>query len=504
LIPFAVTVCGAVVMCMEIMAFRVLAPTFGSSVYVTGSIIGIFLAMLSLGYYLGGILADRRPDRSTFAIVIVGAGVLAAAIQALREPFLTVARGGIQDIRWSASLYVALLFGPSTLLFGMISPYAIRLSSTDLRQMGNISGRLFALSTFGSIFGTLFTSFYLIGWFPISRIIVGAGLITLALGVLLLATSAVGRRAIAPMCLLALLASPGPTTATSSEPTNGGTTLYQRDTNYHRIIVLDDGTWRTLRFNRSPQSSMLKKDVYRGGYRYTDGFHLGPAHFPEAKSALFIGCGAATVPKQFRKFYPQMQVDVVEIDPVVVEVAKKYFGFQPDAKTRVEVQDGRVFLAGTKRTYDLIYMDAYYADAVPFHLTTVEFMRIIKSHLSPNGVAVFNIISAMEGSDSKLARSEYRTIRKVFPTCSVFPIIDGDEKPQQYSKSRVRNVIMVATDRPALGPQELSQRVARLKNARLPYLETIAASYHAAELPTRDVPELTDDFAPVDNLLPLP
>jgi len=306
------------------------------------------------------------------------------------------------------------------------------------------------------------------------------------LGFLLLATSAVGRRAAVPLCLLALLACPASTTATSSEPSGEGTVIYQRDTNYHRIIVVDDGTWRTLRFNHSAQSSMLKKDAYRGGYRYTDGFHLD-RRIPEAKSALFIGCGAATVPKQFRKFYPRSRSTWWRSIrwwsksrrsiclPTGCEDARRGAGW-----ARVSRGDQ------AQLRPDLYGRLLRRCRAVP--LTTVEFMRIIKSHLTPNGVAVFNIISAMEGSDSKLARSEYRTIHKVFPNCAVFPIIDADEKPQQYSKSRVRNVIMVATDRPALGPQEISQRVARLKNARLPYLETIAASYHTAELPTRTCP----------------
>jgi spermidine synthase len=502
-IPLAVTVCGAVVMCLEIMAFRVMAPNFGSSIYVTGSIIGVFLAMLSLGYYLGGSLADRRPDRATFATVILAAGLLAAAIPRLREPLLALVQASHPDMRWRACLYVALLFGPSALLLGMVSPFAIRLSSTDLQRMGNISGRLYALSTFGSIFGTLFTSFYLINWFPVSGITLGAGIATGVLGLLVLVASVWQRRAALTLCLVSLLTGAAPTFAQYDEP-GGGPIIYERDTNYHRIIVTDDGRWRTLKFNRSPQSSMLKTDPYRGGYRYTDGFHLGPAYFPEAKSALFIGCGAATVPKQFRKFYPEMTVDVVEIDPVVVEVAKKYFAFTPDAKTNVEVEDGRVFLNQTRRTYDLIYVDAYFADAIPFHLTTVEFMRLLKQRLTPNGVAVFNVIGAVDGPSSKMVRSEYRTIRKVFSTCEVFPIIDTDEKPQQYSKSRVRNVIMIATARPPLGTQALSQRVARLKNPRLPMLEQIAASRHAQALVTRDVPELTDDFAPVDNLVPLP
>jgi spermidine synthase len=283
-----------------------------------------------------------------------------------------------------------------------------------------------------------------------------------------------------------------------------GREIFRRDTNYHRIIVTDDGRWLALRFDRSSQSAMLKTNPYRSGYRYTDAFHVALAYSPSARSALFIGCGAATVPKQFRKFYPQVAVDVVEIDPVVVDVAKKMFAFQPDAKTRVEIEDGRVYLAGTRRTYDLIFVDAYYADSVPFHLTTVEFMRLLKSRLTPHGVAVFNVIGSLEGSASKMVRSEYRTIGKVFPTCDVFPIIDADETPQRYSKSRVRNVIMVATAGARLRPQELSKRVARLKNSNLPALGLIAAAQYTAELPTRDVPELTDDFAPVDNLVPLP
>src|SRR5439155_18924851 len=114
-------------MCLEILAFRVIEPSFGSRVYVTGSIIGIFLAALSLGYFIGGILADRRPEQRAFAVVILAAGLLAAAIPVVHEPLLTFVLGAMVPGPWSACLYAALVFGPSALLFGMVSPFAVRL-----------------------------------------------------------------------------------------------------------------------------------------------------------------------------------------------------------------------------------------------------------------------------------------------------------------------------------------------------------------------------------------
>jgi len=217
-----------------------------------------------------------------------------------------------------------------------------------------------------------------------------------------------------------------------------------------------------------------------------------------------IGLGAGTGPKQFQKWYPNLAIDVVEIDPVVVEVAKRYFAFHPNGKTQVSVADGRVFLNDARETYDAILVDAYYADAIPFHLTTVEFMRVVQRRLAPGGVAIFNMIGSLEGRASKLVRSEFKTVRRVFPHCAVFPVLEEWEKPADFSRERVRNVMLVATSAARLSAAEVERRAARLKNPRLPYLDQIAAAYHAAELPTRDVPLLTDDFAPVDNLVPIP
>jgi spermidine synthase len=272
---------------------------------------------------------------------------------------------------------------------------------------------------------------------------------------------------------------------------------------YHHISVQDTGPWRELKFDRSSQSGMLRSDPLRSMYAYTDGFHLAPVYDPAMKRVLFIGGGAATGPKQFRAFYPAVHIDIVDIDPAVVAVARRFFDFRPDAQTEVTVQDGRRFLMTTRHRYDAIMVDAYYADSIPFHVTTVEFMGIVRRRLNPGGVAVFNIIGSMTGRNSQLVRSEYKTIRQVFPTCAVFPILEAGERPEDYSRTDVRNVILVASEQP-LSPEEVRRRVAAVKNPRLPYLKNIAAAFDGRPLPTGGVPLLSDDFAPVDRMIPVP
>ena len=167
------------------------------------------------------------------------------------------------------------------------------------------------------------------------------------------------------------------------------------------------------------------------------------------------------------------------------------------------IEDGRRFLTTTRNQYDAVIVDAYYADSIPFHVTTVEFMRVLKRRLSPGGVAIFNVIGAMTGSNSQLVRSEYKTIGQVFRSCAVYPILEAEERPQDYSPTEVRNVLLVATEAP-LAPEEVRRRAAALKNRRLPHLPEIAAACEGRPLPTRDVPLLSDDFAPVDRLIPVP
>jgi spermidine synthase len=504
-------------MCLEMMAFRVLTPNFGGDIYVSGSIIGVFMAALSLGYYSGGRVADRFPRVELLAALILAAGLFAVAVNTLKEPYLGVTQEWIADRRWGACAYALLLYGPSTILLGMVSPFAVRLSARHMADMGKVSGRLYALSTFGSIFGTLFPSFYWIAWWPVSRITETTGWALVALGVIMATVARLrcekppvravfeereikARESLSLRCLLplglglALL----PSAAWAQDRV-----IYQKDSLYHRVVVTENERWRTLKFDRHGQSGMLLKDPLRSEFRYTDGFHLAKAYQPKIRRVLFIGMGAATGPKQFRKFYPDVEVEAVEIDPEVVAVAKRFFHFAPDAKTKVHVADGRVFLNGARGSYDAILVDAYYAEAIPFHLTTVEFMRLLKRRLAPGGVALFNVIGSLEGRGSRLMRSEWKTVSRVFPTCAIHPVPDEGETARSVSRERIRNVMLVATDTPALSRNEVIRRAASLKNARTPFLSSIAAALVTTSLQVADVPILSDDYAPVNNLVPV-
>ncbi len=488
-------------MCLEMMAFRILPPNFGSSLYVWGSIISVFLLGLTLGYYFGGVAADRWPFLSSLGLVILLAVLLVPPIPRFQQPLAEWMLMHVPNERWAALLYALFLFGPSTMLLGTVSPYAVRLTSRDVQRVGNVAGRLYALSTAGSIFGTLFTAFYWMDVAGIHAITACIGWALVALGAALLTAAAAqtrlrrrgGRRGIA---VAALLLFPGLARAQ-------GRVVFRQDTMYHHISVEDTGPWRELKFDRSSQSGMRKADPLRSMYPYTDGFHLAPIYRPGLKRVLFIGGGAATGPKQFLAFYPGVQVDVAEIDPAVIAVAQRYFDFKPDARTAVTIRDGRRFLITTRNLYDAIIVDAYYADSIPFHVTTVEFMRLVKQRLAPGGVAIFNMIGSMTGRNSQLVRSEYKTILAAFRSCAVFPILEEGEQPRGFSPTEVRNVLLVASDAP-LAPAEVRRRAAAVKNSRLPHLHEIAAAFDGRPLPTADVPLLSDDFAPVDRLIPVP
>jgi spermidine synthase len=497
-----VTTCGAAVMCLEMMAFRILPPNFGDSIYIWGSIISVFLTALTLGYFFGGLIVDRQPHLTLLGFVVFLAGLLVPPIPRYQQSLAEWVLGLIPGEQWSSLVYAFLLFGPSTVLLGTVSPIAVRLASRDISRIGNVAGRLYALSTAGSIFGTLFTAFYWLNWSGVRMITSTIGWILVALGAWLLVVAAVHRRRFHSVAqqraalTLALLLPVGAALAQDR-------VLFRKDTMYHRISVEDRGQWREMKFDRESQSGILRSDPLRSKYPYTDAFHLALVYRPGLKRVLFIGGGAATGPKQFRSFYPEVQVDVVEIDPEVVAVAKRYFGFQPDARTSVTVKDGRRFLMTTRERYDAIIVDAYYARSIPFHVTTVEFMRVLQRRLNPGGVGIFNVIGSLTGRNSQLVRSEFKTIRQVFRSCAYFPILHAGEEPDDYSQTGTRNVMLVASEAP-LATAEVRRRAAAIKNSRLPHLTRLAAAYDGRALPTGDVPLLSDDYAPVDRLIPVP
>ncbi|HZB22777.1 MAG TPA: fused MFS/spermidine synthase, partial [Gaiellaceae bacterium] len=274
---------------------------------------------------------------------------------------------------------------------------------------------------------------------------------------------------------------------------------FAEDTRYHRLSVVEDGRTRFLRFDNSLQSAMYVREPFRTRFRYTDLFHLSHVYNPTARRVLFIGLGAGSSPKQMWRAFPNAQIEVVELDPVVVDVGYDWFHVPRDRRLRVHVGDGRRFLADDERRWDAIVIDAFFADAIPFHLVTRQFLELARSRLAPGGVVVTNSIGALAGPGSKLFRSVLRTYHTAFPTVLVHPaILPGDKGEEAY-----RNLILVATESAAPQPSLLADRwdALRRRHPLAPALRKPILDRHDAPIPVDDVPTLTDEYAPTDALL---
>ncbi len=488
-LQLTVFICGAVLLGLEIVGSRVLAPYFGSSIFVWGSLISTFLAGLTIGYYVGGFLADRRPRLLTMAMLILIAGVLVVILPVVHPPVNRTIASIDFGPRLSPLLATVCLFFLPSVFMGTVSPYAIKLAASSLATIGNTAGLIYAISTAGSIVGALLTAFYLIQMIGVRSILYSLGVTLMALAMLLIiihrtAAGRPGKRAMAWVVVGIFCASLPALAATN--------TLYKKDSLYHHIVVTDDDGLRTLRFDRLRQSAMDLNEPDRMVFHYTQYLHLAMAFHDNPQRVLFIGLGGGSAPKRFHRDYPTLQIDVAELDPEVVSVAKRYFMFQESEHMRAQAVDGRIFLQKTPHRYDVIVLDAYYADAIPFHLSTREFFQELKAKLTPTGILVSNIIGSVRGSDSKLFRSILKTLQTEFPQTYVFPV---DE---------VSNIIVIATqEKERLSKQEVIRRSRRLEDERKVQfpLERMAHTYVLDPIPLQDVPVLTDDYAPVDGLL---
>ncbi len=496
LLYVVVFVCGAVLMGLEMIGSRILAPNFGNSIFVWGSLISIFLAALTLGYYLGGVVADRWPHLRVMAALVAAPGAMIFAL-----PFVypainrAIAQNGLGP-RWDPLLASIVLFLPPSVFLGTVSPFAIRLAARAVAEMGTTAGLLYAISTAGSILGTLVTAFYLIGVAGVARIVHLLGIIL----VLLAAAMLVAERRRALAAILAMLAALGVWPGLRGQAAASPGVVFETDSFYHHIKVSDEGDTRVMDFDNLRQSAMLKDDPAKLKLLYSHYFSLAFAFRPDATDLAVVGLGGASLPKAFHKAFPDLRIDAVEIDPEVLRVAATYFALQEDARLRVHVQDGRLFFLTTDRRYDLVFLDAYNSDTVPFHLVTREYHQQVKARLKPDGAVAVNLISAVVGPQSKLFRSLYKTLTETFAEVYVFPARwYGNEIP-----AGVTNVILVATDRrPRLTPDEIARRASILGTRLLSPTELREKALHLLEqpVPVADVPVLTDDFAPVDQLL---
>ena len=483
----AVFVSGVTSMGLEILAGRILAPEFGSSIYTWGGIIGVFLAALSLGYHRGGKRAAANASHSRLVAVFLATGLYVAGIVLFGD--LIVQSTAVLPLpsRFVSLPAITILFGPPTYLLGYVSPYAAELAGGDV---GATAGHVYALGTVGSIVGAFATTYILVPALSIPQIGLVLGLSAVVAAVAVAApefADGSGLRVGGVAAALVLAAAVG-----GVGPGLAGDTVYSTQTAYQELQVVDRGDTRTLYLDGQPHSAMDLDDPTRHVFDYTRYFHASLLFTDDADidRVLFVGGGGFTGPRIFHEMYPNATVDVVELDPAVIGAADRYFGIPDSPRMNVHRGDGRRFLTETNRTYDVIVLDAYRKASVPFQLTTVEFMQQASERLDDDGVLLANLISAPSGPASEFYRAEYRTMQQVFPQVYSFPTAGGPV---------VQNIEIAATKRDA--PVTEAELQARNERRGIGIdLSDELDSYRRDE-PTDDVPILRDDRAPVDSLL---
>ncbi|HET8862809.1 MAG TPA: fused MFS/spermidine synthase, partial [Solirubrobacterales bacterium] len=469
-------------------------PYFGASTIVWANTIGVVLVALSVGYWLGGRYADRHPHMRGLCFLVLAAAVLIAAVPFAARPFLgfsvdafdTVSVGGFAGSLFGVLVLVAV---PVTLL-GAASPWAVRLAVGDPARSGEVVGRLYAISTTGSLFGTMVAALLLIPLLGTQRTFL---VFALALGLV----GAVGlgwRLAPVPAALaLALLIPVGTIKAADT-----GRVLYEAETThqYARVVERPDGS-RALELNEGQAvHSLYRPGTYLTG-DYWDGhlylpfaattpsdLHRGPnrASMQVGSSRIAIlGNAAGTVARAYGHFFPRTAVDAVEIDPELTELGRRYFDLH-NPRMRVFAEDARPWLERSAGGYDAIMVDAYRQPYIPFYLATREFFELARDRLAPGGLVIVNV-GHPEGSD-ELERVLGRTMAAAFPRVLRYPI-------------EPTNTLLVAGDGP-FGPARLRGN-SRALPVELQGPARMAARNLVPRLPGGEV--YTDDRAPVEWLV---
>jgi spermidine synthase len=403
-----VFVAGVGSLATEICASRLLAPYFGSSTVVWANVIGLVLASLSVGYWLGGRVADRRPEPAVLGAIVLAAALGVAAIPFIARPFLDVSVDGLDEVSTGAAIgsffAVLVLFVPPVTLLGAVAPFAVRLAVTDLATAGAVAGRLYALSTVGSLLGTFGAALVAIPAIGTQRTLLATAALIGAGGTLMLRP----RWALVPAGVAALLlVPPGAVRARAG-------VLYEHESRYGFIQVVQQGPERRLYLDEGLVThSVWRPDTVLTGNEW-DMFLAVPSLLEREPSRIAIlGNAGGTTARALGRFYPEASVDGVELDPAVTAAARRWLGLGDNPRLRVHTADARPFLRRTKERYDLIFVDAYRPPYVPFYLATREFFRLARERLRPGGALAVNV--ATVPSDHRLAEGIGGTMAHEFP-----------------------------------------------------------------------------------------
>lgn len=494
-IMFIASFCSLVI---EMVAGRILAPFVGVSIYTWTSIIGVILAGISIGAYIGGKLVDRFPFRKTLGWLLLLSGIAALTIIPLTNL--------VASYRFNLPLMVRIFIVTMVIFFlpgcilGTISPVVVRLTLKNLDSAGNVIGKIYAVSTLGAIIGTFATGFLLISWMGTRSIILTMGII-LILAALFSGALFKTRKAIAVFVIIAAPCIWGVYAFAFKIPLRENTYFY-KESDYYTIKLMTT----TSSDQKTSLKAMVLDNLIHSYVCLEDPLHIEYEYEriysdvlkwkfkrDENFKSLTIGGGGYTFPRYMEVVYPKAQIDVVEIDPEVTNIVYKHLGLSADTRIKSFNTDGRWFVMNCKEKYDLIFTDAYNDLSIPYHLTTKEFVAQLKSILNPDGLIMSNIIDNFQVG--AFLPSYIRTLREVFGPKNVYLL----SVSPNFENTRISTFIVIAGN----GNLDIQDFDAHVKsNLRGNSTSVVVPDHLMDEFMTkRSAITILDDYAPVDNLI---
>ena len=479
-----VFICGAMTMVLELIAARILSPYVGSSNLIWTSIIGIMLTCMSLGYWAGGKVADKKQDIKDLSQFILIAAITTSLIPIFETIIVDFLAQNLQQLIIVAIISATFLFGIPSFMLATVSPIAVKLKNNQEQEVGTVSGKISSLSTIGSIIGTFLAGFILIPKIGVSNIILGSSILLLLVSAITYPTKnkkyIIGF--IISLIAIILLNITGKYLFKKQNPD----IIKDVDSEYSRIWVKEQVNLSTNKIHKTLQvdtglESHINEETGEMGAQYLQYYDLFEYYNKNAKNALIIGGAAYTYPTHYLKKYKNNTIDVVEIDPKMTEIAEQEFNLDTkNPNLKINHQDGRSFLNYSQNTYDVILIDAFKGLNAPFELTTYEAMTKAKERLKENGLIITNIISSLEGKDAKFLEHEYATYKKVFDNVKLFKV------NSQVEKTTKMNLILIGLKgNPQINDDLKDEYQTLLQNEITNYKTNASIS--------------TDDLAPIGN-----
>lgn len=489
-----VFVSGMTTLAVEFTTSRMLQTVYGTSNIVWANVIGLVLLFLTLGYFLGGRLADRRPQAHIFYALVSAAGFSTVFFLLLTSVILRAAATALAEVNVGAVLSSLVgvffaLFVPITLL-GCVSPFAIRLAVHNVDEAGRVSGLIYALSTWGSLLGT---------YLPVLIVIplAGSRVAAVLFGCLLLFVGIGGlwresRRAGAIALLLPVSLLPFVLAWSSGAIKSNPNQLYEAESAYNYIQVVRQDDCNYLLLNEGQAYHSFYCDGGRVPRISVWSIMLAAPFFstslpqsPVARAAV-IGLAAGTIPKQLSQVFGPIPIDGIELDPAIVEAGREYFAMN-EPNIRVIVGDGRYELNQLEGDYDLITLDAYKVPYIPWHMTTRQFFEEVKAHLSGRGVLAINVGRVPD--DRRLVEAVTATLATVFPSVHTVDVPGS------------LNSILFATVKPT-AVEDLARNLGQLDPQADPLLyEAVRTAYENVVPTVAKGPVFEDERAPVEPMI---